>query len=274
MLSYQHHYHAGNHADVIKHWILVECITYFQLKDKPFDYIDTHAGAGLYDLQSKEALKTGESINGILKLEQLNLPGLENYQEVIRPFLVHDQYPGSPLITKQMLRYGDHAWLYEMHPQTIVELKEHCEQRKVCYVKFEDGFKGLTTVLPTQSKRAMVLIDPSYEIKSDYLKVVEVIVKAHKKAPNTTFMLWYPVVKREQINELEQNFKQSGMKNIQLFEMGVADDEEKGMTASGMIIVNPPWTLAKKYNEVMPEVSKTLSDDNVKRCRFEQLVEE
>lgn len=274
MLSYQHSYHAGNHADVIKHWILVECIHHFQKKDKPFDYIDTHAGGGMYSLDSAEARKTAESDLGVLKLDWGNLPDFEHYHDLVSEDLQLRQYPGSPMLVKRMLREGEHAWLFEMHPQTIVDLQRHCAQRRVCYVKYEDGFQGLLGLLPNKSRRAIALIDPSYEIKSDYQTVVKVMEKAYKKMPQTMILLWYPVVDREFTDAMEQSIKASAMRNVQLFEMGVRAESEKGMTASGMIVVNPPWTLADKFNNVMPKVSGMLAEDGVSRVRFEQLVDE
>ncbi|MGB0734322.1 MAG: 23S rRNA (adenine(2030)-N(6))-methyltransferase RlmJ, partial [Pontibacterium sp.] len=164
MLSYQHHFHAGNHGDVIKHWLLIECLTYLQQKDKPFDYIDTHAGAGLYDLTSSKATKTQESHAGVLRLDWSSLPALTNYHDAIHDDLAQVKYPGSPLLVKRTLRQGDKAWLFEMHPQTIVELRQHCAEKRLSYVQEEDGFQGLLRLLPNKSRRALVLIDPSYEI--------------------------------------------------------------------------------------------------------------
>ena len=274
MLSYQHHYHAGNHADVIKHWLLVECIEHLQKKDKPFDYIDTHAGAGYYELDSNEARKTAESDHGVLKLDWSKHPGLANYQQLIETDLRHRCYPGSPMFVKRKLRQGDHAWLFEMHPQTHTELQQHCAQKRVCYVQKEDGFAGVLRLLPNQSRRALVLIDPSYEIKSDYQTVVKTIEKIYKKMPQTMILLWYPVVNRSQIDSLEKGFINSSIKNVQLFELGVANDDQQGMQASGMIVVNPPWTLADKFKSTMPNVSKELAVDGKDRSRFVQLVNE
>ncbi len=274
MLSYQHHYHAGNHADVIKHWVLLECIHYLQKKNKPFDYIDTHAGAGLYRLDSQAALKTQESLAGVLKLGELNLPGLEHYQRAVQSDLANNQYPGSPLLAKRLLREGDKAWLFEMHPQTLRELRNHCEEKRKCHVQAEDGFRGVLRLLPTASRRALVLIDPSYEIKEDYQTVVDIMAKAYEKMPQTVILLWYPVVERERINTLEAAIKKTNMRNVQLFELGVDDDDNPGMTASGMIAVNPPWTLTQSFQATLPNVAKRLSRDEKQRLRSEVLVPE
>ncbi|GLS26350.1 23S rRNA (adenine(2030)-N(6))-methyltransferase RlmJ [Marinibactrum halimedae] len=274
MLSYQHCYHAGNHADVLKHWLLLECVQYLQKKPKPFDYIDTHAGEGLYNLTSAEAQKTGESASGIGRVPWNQLPGLDAYHHAIEHDLIKQSYPGSPLLIKRLLRPGDKAWLFELHPQAIVPLKKHCAQKGLSVVQHSDGFIGLLSLLPTQSRRALVLIDPSYEVKSDYLKVVEIMEKAYKKMPNSMMLLWYPVVDRQWVKVMESTFRSSSLRNVQLFEMGVEDENNKGMTASGMVVVNPPYTLEKKFHSTIPALSKALSEDGIARTRFDVLVGE
>ena len=274
MLSYQHHYHAGNHADVLKHWLLIECVKYLQKKDNPFDYIDTHAGAGLYQLNSTLAKKTAEYEGGVLKIDWAAHPGLSEYHALVEDSLKSHCYLGSPAILNKLLRAGDQAWLFELHPQTIVELEKHCASKRKSFVEQADGFAGLLRLLPNKSRRALVLIDPSYEIKSDYQRVVQVIEKAYNKMPQTVMLLWYPVVERQQVEQLERKVKNSSLRNVQLFEMGVGEDEQKGMQASGMIVVNPPWTLADTFNSVVPELSKSLSEDGVGRCRCVELVAE
>ena len=274
MFSYQHHYHAGNHADVLKHWLLLACVRYLQRKEKPFDYIDTHAGAGLYRLDSAMARKTAESDEGILKLDWSRLPGLEDYHSQVADDIAARRYPGSPLLVKRLLRPGDKAWLFEMHPQTINELRQNCEQRRVCHVRQEDGFQALSALLPCASHRALVLIDPSYEVKSDYQTVVKVMASAYQKMPQAMLLLWYPVVDRQRIRQLEKDVAKSKMRNVQLFEMGVADPDEPGMSASGMVVVNPPWTLAEEFTRLFPGVSAQLAGDHQARWRHRVLVAE
>ena len=279
MLSYQHHYHAGNHADVLKHWMLLACIRHLQKKETPFDYIDTHAGAGLYQLSSSMARKTSENKGGILKInwQQLakkNLTSMADFHAQIASNLQNRQYPGSPMLVKRLLRHGDKAWLFEMHPRTIEELRTHCEQRRRCFVRQEDGFQGLLGLMPTASRRALVLIDPSYEIKADYQKVVKAIESAYKKMPQATFLLWYPVVAPHQITQLEKGFSKSKMRNIHLFEMGVIENSEAGMSASGIIAVNPPWTLKDDFMQTIPCVSEMLSVDGKARYRYLELAAE
>lgn len=273
MLSYQHHYHAGNFADVLKHWVLIECVKHLQKKPKAFEYIDTHAGSGYYSLSSEEARKTGESNTGVAKLDW-KLSGLGDYNCLVADDLLKQAYPGSPEIVKRMLRPDDKAWLYELHPRSLVELKQQCRRNQGCVVKQDDGFKGLLSLLPNKSRRALVLIDPSYEIKSDYRTVVEVMDKAYQKMSQVMLALWYPVVERRTIQQLVRAIQASRLRNVQQFELGIADDAHRGMTASGMIVVNPPWTLADHFQQTMPKVSLNLSEDGVSRVLFQQLVEE
>ena len=274
MFSYQHHYHAGNHADVLKHWLLLTCVRHLQLKEKPFDYIDTHAGAGFYRLDSTMARKTAESDDGVLKLDWTKLPGLEDYHRQVAEDIATRRYPGSPLLVKRLLRPGDKAWLFEMHPQTINELRQYCEQRRTCHVRREDGFKALSALLPTASHRALVLIDPSYEVKSDYQTVVKVMTAAYQKMPGAIMLLWYPIVDKQQIYQLEKGFANSKMRNVHLFEMGIAEPDESGMTASGMVVVNPPWTLADDFTRTIPGVSAQLARDQQPRWRHQVLTTE
>ncbi|SMF48145.1 23S rRNA (adenine2030-N6)-methyltransferase [Alteromonadaceae bacterium Bs31] len=274
MLSYQHQYHAGNHADVLKHWLLIECVKYLQKKDKPFDYIDTHAGAGMYGLNSVEALKTGESRAGVLKLDWPNLKGFEEYHALVAKDLAQARYPGSPELVNRLLREGDHSWLFELHPQTLQELQRHCQTQRKTYVKQQDGFQGLLSLLPTKSRRALVLIDPSYEIKSDYQTVVQILAKAYQKMPQVMALLWYPVVDRSFISAMEREIKKTAMRNVQLFELCVAADEAKGMTGSGLIALNPPWLLAESFERVIPAVAKMLAQSESHQWRWVELIPE
>lgn len=271
MLSYRHAFHAGNHADVLKHIVWQQVLLHLNRKDKPYCVIDTHAGAGMYRLKSAEAQKTAEYAAGIAKLwplaaEQDAMP------EVITDYLDAvqtanggssdlQQYPGSPWFTTQALRWDDRAWFCELHPkdfplleQTLAAADVH--RRKVKALR-KDGFIELVAKLPPHEKRGAVLIDPSYEIKDDYKRVVDVLIQAHKRFAGGTYALWYPVVDRNRIRQLEQGLMDSGISNIHQYELGVESDTQavtygSGMTASGMIVINPPWTLEEQMSEALP----------------------
>lgn len=266
MLSYRHAFHAGNFADVLKHLVQVEILLYLQQKDKPFVYIDTHAGAGIYSLSSAEAEKTAEYHNGIGAIAKLNWPELNNYVQLVgninRQHKKHNLYPGSPAIAQHLLREQDRAILYELHPNDFKHLQNNMQGDSRVKVHNQDGFQGLLSSLPPQIKRGLVLIDPPYEIKTDYQTVVDTLTKAYRKFATGTYALWYPVVERERIDLLERQLKDSCIKNIQLFELGLsADTAGRGMTSAGMIVINPPWTLADKLAALLPKLAKQLGKE-------------
>ncbi|MDE3273622.1 23S rRNA (adenine(2030)-N(6))-methyltransferase RlmJ [Pseudoalteromonas sp. G4] len=282
MLSYRHSFHAGNPADVIKHLVLIETLSYLTKKDKPLEYIDTHSGVGIYRLETAEAQKTQEYLDGIAKLWQYqgDHNAIANYVAKVKQFNQGELevYPGSPMVADSLLRDDDKRWLFELHPKDSESLKnnmvELSTRRKQTFVRKENGFQGLLGLLPPKAKRGCVLIDPPYEIKSDYEQVVKTVKKAYEKFNSGTIMIWYPVVSRERIDIMEAGLINSGIRNIQLFELATsADSEELGMTASGMIVINPPWTLKQTMDECLPELVSLLADDDG-FYRSEQLVEE
>lgn len=275
MLSYQHHYHIGNHADVLKHWILLECVNYMQKKNKPFEYIDTHAGAGLYNLDDDKTQKLKEFETGFSKLVANPSEQFSAFMDAILPFWEQGQYPGSPALVDNQMRPGDRSWLFELHPQTFAELERHCARNKRVFVRKKSGFEGLLALLPSQLKRALVLIDPAYEINSDYQTVVDVIAKGYNKMPSATFLLWYPVVKRNTIDALEARFAATNLRNVQLFELNItADTDEKGMTGSGMIVVNPPYTLWQLANDRLPLLTSILGESPEANFRVTEIIAE
>lgn len=272
MLSYRHSFHAGNFADVLKHIVLVELLEYLVRKEKPFSYIDTHSGAGLYNLASEHANKTGEYRQGIARLLESHIPQLAGYLSIIRSFNPAARlglYPGSPVIARRFLRSGDRAWLYELHSGDFELLASNMAGQRHIKVLREDGLKHFTSLLPPPSRRALVLIDPSYEMKSDYAAVVSALTAAHCRFAAGVYALWYPVVERERIRRMEKALIKSGIRDIQLFELGLSPDTQgHGMTAAGMIVVNPPWTLMARMQEILPMLTENLGtgDTGFHRC--------
>ncbi|WP_207063177.1 23S rRNA (adenine(2030)-N(6))-methyltransferase RlmJ [Motiliproteus sp. SC1-56] len=284
MLSYRHAFHAGNYADLLKHLIQIEILDYLGEKPKGFTYIDTHAGAGGYRLDSAQANKTEEYREGVGRwfgptaLKRKNWPELARYLERVEQFnpqarLTH--YPGSPVIAANCLRPQDSAWLFELHPSDFPLLAERFKNNRRIRVSQQDGFQGVLGLLPCPSRRALVLIDPPYEQKGDYQKVVATVGKIHRKMANTIVALWYPVVQRAQINQLEKQLVDSGVRRVQLFELGVRQDSDgHGMTSAGMIVINPPWTLFAKMEQLLPRLAEALSQDGRPHWRCQQLVAE
>ncbi|MDD1642869.1 MAG: 23S rRNA (adenine(2030)-N(6))-methyltransferase RlmJ [Methylococcaceae bacterium] len=280
MLSYRHSFHAGNFADVLKHIILIKILEHLKKKDKPFCCIDTHAGPGEYALDEGYALKNREFENGIGKLWQRDdLPdSLANYVNFIKKFNNTDElirYPGSPLIIKQFLRNNDRLFLYELHSTEIELLNLAVTRDRRVKLFHADGLKNVLGLLPPNEHRGMILIDPSYEIKSDYNLVIETLIQMHKRFATGIYALWYPVVERSRNKHLEKAIKNSGIKNVQLFELGIkTDTHEHGMTASGMIVVNPPWTLVADMQQISPWLADVLGIDGAGLYRIETLVGE
>lgn len=267
MLSYRHSFHAGNPADVLKHLVLFEILKYLTKKDKALEYIDTHSGAGMYVLSSSEAQKTQEFEQGIAKLWSYSgdNQAIKDYLDLIQGFNKNDVsfYPGSPAVAHHVLRVQDKSWLFELHPQDYGHLLNNFKPTRKRKIRKEDGFQGLLALLPPISRRACILIDPPYEIKSDYELVVKTVTHAYKKFATGTYMIWYPVVDRERIDKMEMSLIDAGIKNIHLYELGTSKDtQEHGMTASGMIVINPPWNLTKTMDSVMPELVEHLSQED------------
>jgi len=266
VLSYRHSFHAGNFADVLKHTVATSIINYLLKKEKPLCYLDTHSGCGAYSLQSNDALKTNEFSNGIARLwGRSDLPTpVAVYLEQVAEFNESEKlgfYPGSPSIARQMLRETDRLFLFELHPNEFTEMRKNFSGSRRVKMANSDGLKGLVAAMPPAERRGFVLIDPSYEIKTEYQQVVSTLIKAYKRFATGTYALWYPVVDRRTIDKMEQALRDSGIKNIALFELGIAaDSAEKGMTASGMIVINPPWTLHKEMQEALPFLARILGE--------------
>lgn len=273
MLSYQHDYHAGNHADVLKHWLLVECVRHLQQKPAAFEYIDTHAGSGWYRLDSPMARKTRECDSGILRLLQQPIPAMEDYLKIARDPVATQQYPGSAALVNELLRPQDRSWLFELHPQAFAELERNCARRKQSYVRRVDGYEGLLGLLPVAARRALVLIDPSYEIKSDYRNTIKLLEAACRKMPQAIYMLWYPLVDAERVQGLERGLAKAALPNLCQLELSVREHfPDEGMSGSGVMLINPPYTLKAKVDAVLPQLSALLADDGVSRFRSRVLL--
>jgi 23S rRNA (adenine2030-N6)-methyltransferase len=242
MLSYQHSFHAGCYADVIKHFTLCQVLAYMTQKDKPLVYLETHAGRGIYDINGPDANKTGEAKDGIIKfLQQKNqLPKVfDIYLKVLEDN--HPYYPGSPIIALNLLREIDRVYACELHPREFSLLNTIRSKTVKFHAASIDGITAMNALLPPPEKRALVFIDPSYEIKSEYQSVVKAILTAYKKFPQAVFMLWYPIVDQEYHYQLLKKFKQVSPDKSLRVEFFINDD--RGMKGTGLWLINPPYTL-------------------------------
>jgi len=280
MLSYRHGFHAGNFADVLKHTVLVAVLDYLGRKAKPLFYIDTHAGAGSYDLGSEFAQKKREYLTGIGRLwDVAEAPAaVYRYLDCVRLANAGGAlkcYPGSPAIARALLDGTDRLILFERHGNEAEALRRWAVGDRRLTVREEDGFAGCIGLLPPPSRRALLLIDPAYEIKSDYEQVVKTLAAAHRRFATGVYMLWYPVVERARVERMVEAIKATGIRRIARFELGNAPDSDGfGMTASGVVIINPPFVLGGQMDEALPWLVDRLSESGEGWFRSETLVGE
>ena len=278
MLSYRHAFHAGNHADVLKHAVLVQLLHHLLQKDKPFWCIDTHAGAALHALDEGYATKNAEYESGISRLWALPRdsggrrkalpPMLSQYVEQVQAVNRGPQlrsYPGSPQIAAQMLRKKDSLRLFELHSTESEQLEKYFRGNDArVQVQAGDGFTGLLSVLPPPPRRALVLIDPSYEDKNDYAGVFSALNEGIKRFATGIYMLWYPQVQRRESLQLAGQLKCFRRTDWLHVTMTVKDPvaDGLGLHGSGLYIVNPPWTLPAMLKQAMPLLVQLLGQDD------------
>lgn len=277
MFSYRHGFHAGNHADVLKHLVLVQLLQHLMQKEKPLWVIDTHAGGGGYDLTAGYATKNAEFETGIGALWTRDdwPPAVASYLEQVRALNTDGGlrwYPGSPQIAAQMLREHDHLRAYELHPTESGLLRAHFaaqprgEHGRRVSVQAADGFAGLKAVLPPPPRRALVLIDPPYEDKADYRKVINALKDALQRFATGVYAVWYPQVQRHESREfpaqLERLAKQTGSGWLHAsLTVKAPVLGGHGLHGSGMFVFNPTWTLGKTLAETLPYLLETLGQD-------------
>lgn len=286
MFSYRHGFHAGNHADVLKHIVLIAVLKHLTAKPTALTVIDTHAGAGLYRLDSDFAGTSGEAADGFLKLAASPVtpgtaPLIADYLALVAGFNPSGKlkiYPGSPFVAQAVLRdeARDRLRLFELHPSDSKALAGHIEQieaKRMVSMERADGFESLRKLLPPPSRRALVLMDPSYEIKTDYTRVASVIQEALTRFPTGTYMVWYPVIPRPEAHALPRRLKtlanQAGRPWLHAtLNIGQSPARAKaqpgeeaprpGLTASGVFLVNPPHTLKAGLKEALPQLVAAL----------------
>ncbi|EGR2126990.1 TPA: 23S rRNA (adenine(2030)-N(6))-methyltransferase RlmJ [Vibrio cholerae] len=265
MLSYRHSFHAGNHADVLKHIVQSLILNSLQQKEKPFVYHDTHSGVGRYDLTHEWSEKTGEYKQGIARVwQQDNIPAeLDSYLDAIRQLNQGETlryYPGSPRVARAHLREQDRMVLTELHPSDYPLLEQEFHRDRQVSIYKEDGFARLKASLPPQERRGLVLIDPPYELAKEYRDVVRAIAQSYKRWATGIYAIWYPVVNRCDIDDMLEGLQGLEIRKILQIELGVAPDtNERGMTASGMIVINPPWTLESQMQAILPFLKQAIA---------------
>jgi 23S rRNA (adenine2030-N6)-methyltransferase len=270
MLSYRHAFHAGNHADVLKHSLLVQLGRYLAQKDKAFWVIDTHAGAGMYALDTGYATQLREYEGGIGKLwGRTDLPDdLADYVDLVREANIDSPgqlrfYPGSPWFARQTLRAADRLRLYELHPSDHAILAENFGHygRQVS-ITAGNGFAALKALLPPPPRRALVLIDPPYETRDDYQNVVTALEEGLARFPTGTYAVWYPLLAKPEARQLPMTLRRLADKWLDAtLTVHTPSADGYGMHGSGMFVINPPWTLAATLAKTLPYLVKTLGTD-------------
>ncbi len=269
MLSYRHAFHAGNHADVLKHIVLVQLTAYLARKEKAFTYIDTHAGAGSYALDSASAAKLAEYRAGVgrLWLREDLPPAVADYLSLVHRVNSTGRlraYPGSPLLAAWTTRSHDGLRLFELHGRDVLHLRDNMLAfgKRVC-ISESDGLAAMKALLPPASRRALVLIDPAYEDKRDYERVIRLLKEALQRFPAGTYALWYPQITRREAHELPQRLKRLPAADWLHVSLRVRTPSADGfgMHGSGLFVINPPWTLAATLQEVMPCLVDALGFD-------------
>lgn len=277
MLSYRHAFHAGNHADVLKHAVVVQLLRYLGQKDKAYWYIDTHAGAGVYSLVEGYATKTAEFETGIAKLwERTDLPAvLEDYVAQVRALNGDGQlryYPGSPYLAWRLMRTQDRMRLFELHTTEIEVLRHNFRdagRRAMLYAG--DGFDGIKALLPPPPRRALVLVDPSFEDKHDYARTLGCVEESLKRFATGIYAIWYPQVTRAESQRFPEQLKALQPTNWLHVSLTVSrpPSDGYGLYGSGMFILNPPYTLAGAMKETMPYLAELLGQDETAQFKIE-----
>ncbi|MBC7203484.1 MAG: 23S rRNA (adenine(2030)-N(6))-methyltransferase RlmJ [Pusillimonas sp.] len=272
MFSYRHAFHAANHGDVIKHATLVQILDYFNQKDTPYWVVDTHAGAGIYDLTDDWASKNSEHESGLDRLLQAESPPMiARYLDVIQQFNPNGTarfYPGSPWLALSLLRHKDRLRLFELHPTEFKNLETNInsltqEERKKIQIFERDGFTGLKAVMPPPARRAVTIIDPSYEDKADYRKTLLCLQEALRRFPTGCYLIWYPLVQRREATWLVRALER--MQDINWLNASLTvrrpPRDGLGLHGSGVFVVNPPWTLQKILVNTLPWLAQSLAQD-------------
>jgi 23S rRNA (adenine2030-N6)-methyltransferase len=282
-MNYRHAFHAGGFADVIKHIVLVRMLTYLQDKQAPFRVIDTHAGAGVYDLASDEARRGGAWLTGIARIMQARFsdktaPLLKPYLDIVRAFNPGRDlaaYPGSPLIARALLRPQDRLTACEVEPKARKRLIDALRRDTQARVVDLDGWLALPAFVPPKERRGLVLIDPPFEAKDEFERLAAGFSEAFAKWPTGSYLLWYPVKSRRATDSLARQVAEvvgtaTPPGECLRLEFSVAPQATgTALASAGLLVVNPPWTLMGELKAILPELEKPLGQGGAARFRLE-----
>ena len=279
MLSYQHEYHFGNHADILKHLTLTLILSHLNEKNKPYTVIDAHAGAGRYNIDDERNAHTGEFSKGIsLLLSKSENTLCQPYFDICKNYMEKGFYPGSPEIERCMTREGDHIILMELHPQAIEKLNENMrlpplyseKKSENISIHHRNSYEGVIAVTPPEHKRGLLLLDPSYEETSDYENVEKIALSMKKRWNVGIVAIWYPLLshRKAEIARLKAAAatcaKEGSDKGVLCAELCVQDESDENLPrlfGSGMIVINPPWKLKEQLSEILPLIAESLGGE-------------
>jgi len=282
-MNYRHAFHAGGFADVIKHIVLVRILLYLQEKPAAFRVIDTHAGAGIYDLGAEEAQRGGEWLTGIARILQARFseqsaPLLKPYLDIVRAFNTQNElkaYPGSPLIARALLRPQDRITACELEPKARKHLIDALRRDPQARVVDLDGWLALPAFVPPNERRGLVLIDPPFEAKDEFERLGTGFAAAFAKWPTGIYLIWYPAKSRRATDQLARQIAEAAASakppgTCLRLEFSVAPQlPDSSLASTGLLIVNPPWTLQGELKTILPELEKPLGQGGAGRFRLE-----
>ncbi|HRL91974.1 MAG TPA: 23S rRNA (adenine(2030)-N(6))-methyltransferase RlmJ [Pseudomonas sp.] len=264
-MNYRHAFHAGNHADVLKHLVLSRLLALLAKKDAPYAYLDSHAGIGLYDLRGDQATRTGEWLEGIQRVWQADdVPALfDDYLGVIRALNPDGQlryYPGSPEVARELSREQDRLQLNEKHPEDGQLLKANMKYDRRVAVHLGEGWHVPRALLPTAQKRAVLLIDPPFEQADELQRCAQAMKESIARMRQAVVAIWYPIKDQRQLKRFYQDLQGTGAPKLLRVELLVhaADNADVGLNGSGLAIANPPWGLEDELRSVLPWLGQNL----------------
>ena len=268
-MNYRHAFHAGNFADVLKHALLARVLTYMVRKPAPLRVLDTHAGLGVYDLGGGEASRTGEWRDGIGRLDPAAMPA--DILDLMTPYLAAvgpqgpdggwRSYPGSPALAQWILRPEDRLTLCELHPDDVAALKANVGRDKRVKVLASDGYAALNALVPPPERRGLVLVDPPFEKTAEFATLLDAVLRAHRRWPTGSYMLWYPLKDRAAVGRFANGLAGSGMKRVLQLQLHlmVGDPEAGPLAGCGLVLINPPFTLKGEAERLLPWLAATLA---------------
>ena len=269
-MNYDHAFHAGNHADVLKHLVLRTLLDSLKRKPAPFFVLDTHAGQGMYHLKDARANRTGEADSGVLRLIQscapnIRLaPALQAYLDAVQPYLAETRYPGSPQLIADALRADDRLACCELQPDVAQQLKTHLRRDQRVAVHVRNGYEAISALLPPLQKRGLVLIDPPYEAQlAEFDHALAALRTGLSRWSQGIFALWYPIKRRRDLQPFLRKAAALPAKSVFLVELLVRpDDSPLRLNGSGMLILNPPWQLDTELGAALPDLANGLAGND------------